>query len=88
MKCSAYPFTWQSVVQITTTVTNRYDELDEVVCDLLSSLTNCSLGNGPITRQNGGYVWEYLGIWTAVHPKEPGSPNHLLPVSDMLNKTS
>ncbi len=22
------------------------DELDEVVCDLLTSLTNCSLGNG------------------------------------------
>ncbi len=26
-----YPFTWQSVVQITTTVTNCHDE---VVCDL------------------------------------------------------
>ncbi len=37
-----YPFPWQSVVEITTTVTIRYDELDEVVCDLLSSsLTNC-----------------------------------------------
>ncbi len=45
-----YPFTWQSVVQITTTVTNRHDELDEVVCDLLSSLTNCSLGNGLISQ--------------------------------------
>ncbi len=33
-----YPFPWQSVVEITTTVTDRYDELDEVVCDLLSSL--------------------------------------------------
>ncbi len=40
----------QSVVEITTTVTNRYDELDEVVCDLLSSLTNCSLGNGLISQ--------------------------------------
>ncbi len=29
-----YPFPWQSVVEITTTVTNRYDELDEVVCEL------------------------------------------------------
>ncbi len=28
-------FPWQSVVEITTTVTNRYDELDEVVCELL-----------------------------------------------------
>ncbi len=45
-----YPFTWQSVVQITTTVTNRHDELDEVVCDLLSSLTNCSLGNGLVSQ--------------------------------------
>ncbi len=42
-----YPFTWQSVVQITT-VTNRY----EVVCDLLSSLTNCIvyIGNGLISQ--------------------------------------
>ncbi len=31
------PFIRQSVVEITTTVTNRHDELDEVVCDLLSS---------------------------------------------------
>ncbi len=31
----AYLFPWQSVVEITTTVTNRYDELDEVVCELL-----------------------------------------------------
>ncbi len=30
-----YLFPWQSVVEITTTVTNRYDELDEVVCELL-----------------------------------------------------
>ncbi len=45
-----YPFPWQSVVEITTTVTNRHDELDEVVCDLLSSLTNCSLGNGLISQ--------------------------------------
>ncbi len=45
-----YPFPWQSVVEITTTVTDRHDELDEVVCDLLSSLTNCSLGNGLISE--------------------------------------
>ncbi len=32
---AAYLFPWQSVVEITTTVTNRYDELDEVVCELL-----------------------------------------------------
>ncbi len=29
----AYPFPWQSVVEITTTVTNRYDEVE---CDLLT----------------------------------------------------
>ncbi len=37
-------------VEITTTVTNRYDELDEVVCELAPPLTNCSLGNGLISQ--------------------------------------
>ncbi len=35
MMLHMYLFPWQSVVEITTTVTNRYDELDEVVCELL-----------------------------------------------------
>ncbi len=32
------------------TVTNRYDELDEVVCELAPPLTKCSLGNGLISQ--------------------------------------
>ncbi len=50
LSANAYPFPWQSVVEITTTVTNRYDELDEVVCELAPPLTNCSLGNGLISQ--------------------------------------